>query len=79
LLQARQHDVEIKRPAEHTEIHLQTQAALTKIRFAASGPNSRIFSPADATIAISAGKMLRRDTALRATGGGFEHVFIRIG
>ena len=32
--------VEIKRPAEHTEIHLQTQAALTKVCFAASGPNS---------------------------------------
>src|SRR6476619_8261696 len=32
--------VEIKRPAEHTEIHLQAQAALTKVCFAASGPNS---------------------------------------
>ena len=32
--------VEIKRPAEHTEIHLQTQAALAKVCFAASGPNS---------------------------------------
>src|SRR6476619_7643129 len=32
--------VDIKRPAEHTEIHLQTQAALTKVCFAASGPNS---------------------------------------
>lgn len=32
--------VEIKRPPEHTEIHLQAQAALTKVCFAASGPNS---------------------------------------
>ena len=32
--------VEIRRPAEHTEIHLQMQAALTKVCFAASGPNS---------------------------------------
>ena len=32
--------VEIKRPAEHTEIHLQAQSALTKVCFAASGPNS---------------------------------------
>jgi hypothetical protein len=32
--------VEIKRPAEHTEIHLQAQAALAKVCFAASGPNS---------------------------------------
>ena len=32
--------VEIKRPAENTEIHLQAQAALTKVCFAASGPNS---------------------------------------
>ena len=32
--------VEIKRPAEGTEIHLQAQAALTKVCFAASGPNS---------------------------------------
>lgn len=32
--------VEIKHPAEHTEIHLQAQAALTKVCFAASGPNS---------------------------------------
>ena len=32
--------VEIKRPAEHTEIHLQAQAALTKVCVAASGPNS---------------------------------------
>ena len=32
--------VEIKRPAEHTEIHLQAQAALTKVCLAASGPNS---------------------------------------
>lgn len=30
----------IKRPAEHTEIHLQAQAALAKVCFAASGPNS---------------------------------------
>jgi len=32
--------VEIKRPAEHTEIHLQAQATLTKVCFAATGPNS---------------------------------------
>lgn len=32
--------VEIKRPAEHTEINLQAQAALTKVCFAASGSNS---------------------------------------
>lgn len=32
--------VEIKRPPEHTEIHLQAQAALTKVCVAASGPNS---------------------------------------
>ena len=32
--------VEIKRPAQHTEIHLQAQAALAKVCFAASGPNS---------------------------------------
>src|SRR4029078_1159503 len=32
--------VENKRTAEHTEIHLQAQAALTKVFFAASGPNS---------------------------------------
>ena len=32
--------VEIKRPADHTEIHLQTQAALAKVCFATSGPNS---------------------------------------
>lgn len=32
--------VEIKRPPEHTEIHLQVQAALTKVCVAASGPNS---------------------------------------
>jgi hypothetical protein len=32
--------VEIKRPAEHTEIHLQAQAVLAKVCFAASGPNS---------------------------------------
>jgi hypothetical protein len=32
--------VEIKRPAEHTEIHLQAQAALTKVCFAAAGSNS---------------------------------------
>src|SRR5262245_2203187 len=31
--------VEIKRPSEFTEIHLQAQAALTKVCFAASGPN----------------------------------------
>jgi hypothetical protein len=32
--------VEIKRPPEHTEIHLQVQAALTRVCVAASGPNS---------------------------------------
>ena len=32
--------VEIKRPPEHTEIHLQAQAALTKVCVAASGPDS---------------------------------------
>ena len=32
--------VQIKRAAEHTEIHLQAQAALTKVCFAASGLNS---------------------------------------
>lgn len=32
--------VQIKRPVEHTEIHLQAQAALTKVCFAASGLNS---------------------------------------
>ncbi|HTM75979.1 MAG TPA: hypothetical protein VL198_22340 [Pseudolabrys sp.] len=32
--------VQVKRPAEHTEIHLQAQAALTKVCFAASGLNS---------------------------------------
>ena len=32
--------VEIKRAPEHTEIHLQAQAAVTKVCFAASGPNS---------------------------------------
>ena len=32
--------VEIKRPAGHTEIHLQAQATLTKVCFAANGPNS---------------------------------------
>jgi hypothetical protein len=32
--------VEIKRPAEHTEIHLQAQAALTKVCFAAASSNS---------------------------------------
>ncbi|HSL80166.1 MAG TPA: hypothetical protein VK877_10950 [Pseudolabrys sp.] len=32
--------VEIKRPPEHTEIRLQAQASLTKVCFAASGPNS---------------------------------------
>jgi hypothetical protein len=32
--------VEIKRPAEHTEIHLQAQAALARVCFAATGPNS---------------------------------------
>ena len=32
--------VEIKRPAEHTEIHLQAQSPLTKVCFATSGPNS---------------------------------------
>ena len=32
--------VEIERPAEHTEIHLQAQAALAKVCFATSGPNS---------------------------------------
>ena len=32
--------VEIKRPPEHTEIHLQVQAALTKVCVAASGPDS---------------------------------------
>ena len=31
--------VEIKRPSEFTEIHLQAQAALTKVCFATSGPN----------------------------------------
>jgi len=32
--------VEIKRPPEDTEIHLQAQAALTKVCVAASGPDS---------------------------------------
>ena len=32
--------VEIKRPPEHTEIHLHVQAALTKVCVAASVPNS---------------------------------------
>jgi hypothetical protein len=32
--------VEIKRPPQHTEVHLKAQAALTKVCFAASGPNS---------------------------------------
>jgi len=32
--------VEIKRPADHTEIHLQAQTALAKVCFATSGPNS---------------------------------------
>ena len=32
--------VEIKRPAAHTEIHIQALAALTKVCFPASGPNS---------------------------------------
>ena len=32
--------VQIERPAGRTEIHLQAQAALTKVCFAASGPNS---------------------------------------
>lgn len=32
--------VEIKRSTERTEIYLQAQAALTKVCFAASGPNS---------------------------------------
>jgi hypothetical protein len=32
--------VEIKRPAEHTEIYLKAEAALTKVCFAATGPNS---------------------------------------
>jgi hypothetical protein len=63
--------VEIKRPAEHTEIHLQAQAALAKVCFAASGPTAPIFSPPAATIAISVGTMSRRAlidaTKLRAT------------
>jgi hypothetical protein len=32
--------VRIERAPAHTEIHLQAQAALTKVCFAASGPNS---------------------------------------
>ena len=32
--------VQIERPAGRTEIHLQAQAALSKVCFAASGPNS---------------------------------------
>lgn len=32
--------VEIKRPPEHTEIHLRAEAALSKVCFAASGLNS---------------------------------------
>jgi hypothetical protein len=38
----------------HTDIHLQAQAALTKVCFAASGPNSPYCWPADVTIVISA-------------------------
>src|SRR6478609_8641676 len=37
--------VDIKRPAEHTEIHLQTQAALTKVDYAASETMILRFEP----------------------------------
>ena len=51
--------VEIKRPPEHTEIHLQAQAPLTKVCFAASGPNSPYLLASGATAAISVGRISR--------------------
>jgi len=46
--------VQIERPAGRTEIHLQAQAALTKVCFAASGPNSPYLLASRQTHATSA-------------------------
>lgn len=84
--------VEIKRPAEHTEIHLQAQAPLTKVCFAASGPNSPYLLASVRNYRYLGGENItscpeRRDYAasevmilrFEISCGRIEHVLVRVG
>ena len=80
--------VRVERTADHTEIHLQTQAALEKVCFAPTGPNSPYLLANGQNYRYLGGDNVtacpqRRDyaagdgrgAALRAISGGLQYVF----
>ena len=75
--------VEIKRPPEHTEIHLQAQAALTKVCVAASGPNSPYLLASGRNYRYVGGENItacpeRRDYAASEPGRGSDSTSLTV-